>query len=151
MFGPLFGTLLLGFLLGTVFGNNDHSLVSSAPAAIESKKIYLNDNSWVIITIFLNWFWFVYCCSIFTLSYTQGGFARDTRSLLVWISDAGDLQVYWNFLFDNVTAPMVMIVLFISNLVQVYSCEYMRTDANFMKFFFFKLIYAVYANTFNGG
>ncbi len=50
-----------------------------------------------------------------------------------WIS-SGSLFVEWGFLFDSITAVMLVIVTFISFLVHVYSVDYMHNDPNFTRF-----------------
>jgi len=50
-----------------------------------------------------------------------------------WIS-SGCLTVDWGFMFDSLTATMVVIVTFISFLVHLYSIEYMSHDPHLPRF-----------------
>ena len=51
-----------------------------------------------------------------------------------WI-DLGPLKVDWGFSFDSLSMVMILIVLSISFLVHLYSCEYMEGDSNQIRFF----------------
>nr|YP_009325917.1 NADH dehydrogenase subunit 5 [Vertebrata lanosa]APC24958.1 NADH dehydrogenase subunit 5 [Vertebrata lanosa] len=63
--------------------------------------------------------------------------------LFYWlISD--DLLVKWNFLFDNLTSIMLIVVTFISFLVHFYSVEYMKFDPHFPRFLSFLSIFTFF-------
>jgi NADH-quinone oxidoreductase subunit L len=55
-------------------------------------------------------------------------------TLYTWIP-AGDLQVEFGFLFDNLTAVMLIVVTWIGTLVHVYSIGYMAHDPGQWRFF----------------
>ena len=54
-------------------------------------------------------------------------------SLSPWIS-SGILNINWSFLFDSVTAIMLVVVTSISSLVHIYSIKYMETDPHRPRF-----------------
>lgn len=56
-----------------------------------------------------------------------------TFSLANWF-ESGILKVNWSFLFDNLTATMLMVITSISFFVHLYSIEYMKTDPHFPRF-----------------
>nr|YP_010620114.1 NADH dehydrogenase subunit 5 [Periphykon beckeri]WAX04150.1 NADH dehydrogenase subunit 5 [Periphykon beckeri] len=47
------------------------------------------------------------------------------------------ITILWNFLFDSLTTSMLMIVIFISLLVHLYSFDYMQFDPHFPRFIAF--------------
>jgi len=53
--------------------------------------------------------------------------------MVIWI-ESNLLIVSWNFLFDNLTAIMLIVVTFISNLVHFYSIGYMFFDPHLSRF-----------------
>jgi len=55
-------------------------------------------------------------------------------TLYTWIP-VGELQVDFGFLFDNLTAVMVIVVTWIGALVHIYSIGYMEHDASKWRFF----------------
>jgi len=55
-------------------------------------------------------------------------------TLYTWIP-VGDLQVEFGFLFDNLTAVMLIVVTWIGSLVHIYSVGYMEHDASKWRFF----------------
>lgn len=63
------------------------------------------------------------------------GFCGTTCYILLgsWI-DSGILRVSWGFLFDSVTAIMLIVVTSISSLVHLYSIKYMETDPHRPRF-----------------
>jgi NADH-ubiquinone oxidoreductase chain 5 len=66
-----------------------------------------------------------------------------TISLFSWISiDLLDLN--FNFLFDSLTASMLVVVTFISFLVHIYSIEYMREDPHQIRFFSYISIFTFF-------
>ncbi len=66
----------------------------------------------------------------------------------------GVLNLSWGFLFDSLTAVMLVVVTFISFLVHFYSVNYMETDPHFIRFmsylslFTFMMLMLVTANNF---
>ena len=44
------------------------------------------------------------------------------------------LQVEWVFLFDSLSATMLLVVFFVSSLVHLYSLEYMAEDPHLIRF-----------------
>ena len=71
----------------------------------------------------------------------------------LWVG-ADSLNIEWSFLFDSLTAVMLMIVTFISTLVHLYSIGYMGEDPHFPRFmsylslFTFFMLILVTANNF---
>ncbi len=55
-------------------------------------------------------------------------------TLYTWIP-VGDLQVEFGFLFDNLTAVMLIVVTWIGSLVHIYSIGYMEHDHSKWRFF----------------
>lgn len=53
--------------------------------------------------------------------------------LSLWLS-CGSLELFWEILGDNYTLIMVFVVTFISLLVHIYSCEYMKEDPHLQRF-----------------
>jgi len=54
-------------------------------------------------------------------------------SLGSWIR-CGVFDISFEFLFDSLTATMLLVVSFISLLVHLYSLDYMKTDPHFIRF-----------------
>nr|QJH88478.1 Nad5 [Pterocladia lucida] len=54
-------------------------------------------------------------------------------SLVPWFT-VGTLSVNWSFLFDSVTAVMLIVVTSISTLVHFYSISYMQSDPHYPRF-----------------
>nr|YP_008963211.1 NADH dehydrogenase subunit 5 [Gelidium vagum]AGO19325.1 NADH dehydrogenase subunit 5 [Gelidium vagum] len=54
-------------------------------------------------------------------------------SLASWIN-VGSLSVKWGFMFDSVTAVMLVVITSISSLVHLYSISYMETDPHCPRF-----------------
>ena len=54
--------------------------------------------------------------------------------LFYWIN-IGELNLKWEFLFDSITATMLLLVTFVSFLVHLYSINYMSEDPHFIRFF----------------
>ena len=63
--------------------------------------------------------------------------------LFYWIL-SDDIFVRWNFLFDNLTSVMLLVVTFISFLVHFYSIEYMKLDPHFPRFISFLSIFTFF-------
>ncbi len=53
--------------------------------------------------------------------------------LFKWI-DVGNLNIYWEFLFDSVTSIMLLLIITISFCVHLYSIEYMKDDPHLFRF-----------------
>jgi len=66
--------------------------------------------------------------------YGGGDAQRIGFTLYTWIP-AGDLQVEFGFLFDNLTAVMIIVVTWIGSLVHIYSIGYMAHDPSKWRFF----------------
>nr|YP_010620229.1 NADH dehydrogenase subunit 5 [Dictyomenia sonderi]WAX04265.1 NADH dehydrogenase subunit 5 [Dictyomenia sonderi] len=58
------------------------------------------------------------------------------------ISD--NINISWNFLFDNLTTSMLLIVTFISLIVHIYSLDYMKLDPHFQRFNSFLSIFTFF-------
>nr|YP_010620068.1 NADH dehydrogenase subunit 5 [Rhodomelopsis africana]WAX04081.1 NADH dehydrogenase subunit 5 [Rhodomelopsis africana] len=63
--------------------------------------------------------------------------------LFSWIV-SDNINIYWNFLFDNLTSTMLLIVTFISTLVHLYSFDYMKSDPHFQRFISFLGIFTFF-------
>nr|YP_010620183.1 NADH dehydrogenase subunit 5 [Gredgaria maugeana]WAX04219.1 NADH dehydrogenase subunit 5 [Gredgaria maugeana] len=63
--------------------------------------------------------------------------------LIYWIL-SDNIIIKWNFLFDNLTAIMLLLVTFISTLVHFYSFEYMKFDPHFPRFIAFLGIFTFF-------
>lgn len=64
-------------------------------------------------------------------------------NLFYWlVSD--NIIIKWNFLFDNLTTSMLIVVTFISFLVHLYSLEYMKFDPHFSRFISFLSIFTFF-------
>ena len=64
-------------------------------------------------------------------------------NLFHWlVSD--NILIKWNFLFDNLTTSMLIVVTFISSLVHLYSLEYMKFDPHFPRFISFLGIFTFF-------
>jgi NADH-ubiquinone oxidoreductase chain 5 len=77
---------------------------------------------------------FISCiCSLILLycNYSTDGIIILPLSL--WLS-CGSLELFWEILGDNYTFIMVFVVTFISLLVHIYSCEYMKEDPHLQRF-----------------
>nr|YP_011017722.1 NADH dehydrogenase subunit 5 [Griffithsia okiensis]WQF69545.1 NADH dehydrogenase subunit 5 [Griffithsia okiensis] len=48
--------------------------------------------------------------------------------------ESGIIKINWNFLFDNVTVTMLIVITTISTLVHLYSINYMGSDPHFSRF-----------------
>ena len=71
------------------------------------------------------------------LAFGSLGSEEPTRigfTLYTWIP-SGDLQVEFGFLFDNLTAVMIIVVTWIGSLVHIYSIGYMSHDPSKWRFF----------------
>lgn len=54
-------------------------------------------------------------------------------TLFSWM-ESNILNIYWGFLFDSLTAVMLVVVTFISSLVHLYSISYMNNDPHLPRF-----------------
>lgn len=74
-----------------------------------------------------------FCFSLFI--FYETGFCGTVCyiSLASWI-EVGTLSVKWGFLFDSLTAVMLIVVTSISTLVHLYSISYMETDPHTPRF-----------------
>ena len=110
---------LIGFLIASLFSN------------------YISKKGSIFISIFcisisalLSFFIFyeiILCHSICTIK------------LFPWI-ESNIFIVYWGFLFDNVTAVMLVVVTFVSSLVHLYSVGYMSEDPHLPRFILFRKV-----------
>nr|YP_010619999.1 NADH dehydrogenase subunit 5 [Tayloriella tenebrosa]WAX04012.1 NADH dehydrogenase subunit 5 [Tayloriella tenebrosa] len=63
--------------------------------------------------------------------------------IFTWII-SDNINIKWNFLFDNLTSSMLIIITFISTLVHLYSFDYMKTDPHFQRFISFLGIFTFF-------
>ncbi len=61
--------------------------------------------------------------------------------------EIGILKINWGFLFDSITATMLVVVLSISTLVHLYSIEYMSIDPHVPRFMSFLSIFTFFMLT----
>lgn len=104
---------LLGFLIASLFSN------------------YISKKGSIIITLicmifstllaFIIFYEVILCHSICTIK------------LFPWI-ESNFFLIYWGFLFDNLTAVMLLVVTFVSTLVHIYSTNYMEQDPHLPRF-----------------
>nr|YP_011017032.1 NADH dehydrogenase subunit 5 [Gracilaria hainanensis]WQB61710.1 NADH dehydrogenase subunit 5 [Gracilaria hainanensis] len=60
-----------------------------------------------------------------------------------WI-EVGILKISWGFLFDSLTVTMLVVITVISNLVHLYSLEYMQSDPHLPRFMAFLEIFTFF-------
>ena len=104
---------LIGFLITSIFGRY-----------IGKQGSILLTTTLIAISSLLSFFVFyevVLCHSVCSLK------------LFTWI-DSNSLFVSWGFLFDSLTATMLIIVTFVSSLVHLYSSSYMSQDPHLPRF-----------------
>ena len=101
---------LFGFISGILFGK------------------YLNAPVFTTTMVFLS---FIISLFFFFDILTTGVNYKIT--LGSWVN-IGYLNVNWSFLFDSLTAIMLIVVTFISSLVHLYSTEYMEYDPHLSRF-----------------
>ena len=101
---------LFGFLSGILFGK------------------YLNAPVFTVGTVFSS---FIISLLFFFDILTTG--VNYKIILGSWI-EIGYLNITWSFLFDSLTAIMLIVVIFISSLVHLYSTEYMEYDPHLSRF-----------------
>jgi len=122
---------LLGFLGGSFFGRY-----------IGKHVLFLT-----ILNVYYSWF---FSFILLVLNYTHQSIIITTLS--PWIV-CDNLQIFWELLGDSLTLTMCCVVTFISLLVHLYSCEYMKEDPHLVRFLcylslftFFMLILVTAAN-----
>lgn len=123
---------LMGFLSGSLFGR------------------YVGKGA-AYITIFFLFLSFLLSNVVFWNVVSSGVTYKILLGL--WIG-SDSLNIEWCFLFDSLTATMLMIVTFISMLVHIYSIGYMGEDPHFPRFmsylslFTFFMLILITANNF---
>lgn len=103
---------LLNFLFSIFFGR------------FIGKKIVILNIVFMFLTSFISFFIFyevVLCHSICSIK------------LFSWI-ESNSLLIEWGFLFDSLTATMLVVVTFVSALVHLYSFGYMNNDPHLIRF-----------------
>ena len=108
IFLPLLGSIIAGLFVNY----------------LSKKGILILNLFCITVTSFLAFFMFydvVLCHSICSIK------------LFPWI-ESNIFIVYWGFLFDNLTATMLIVVTFVSCLVHYYSVSYMGEDPHLPRF-----------------
>ena len=128
IFIPLLSTIVTGF-----FGN---LLTKEGTTRIAS--------GFILLTCIISYFIFYEVCFCDCPCYI---------TLSPWII-AGSFKLYWDFIFDSLTATMLVVVLTISTVVHIYSISYMAHDPHINRFmsylslFTFFMIVLVTANNY---
>ena len=128
IFLPILTSIITGF-----FGN---FLTKKGTTRIAS--------GFIILTCILSYIVFYEVCFCLSPCYI---------TLSPWIF-AGSFKLYWDFIFDSLTATMLVVVLTISSVVHVYSISYMDHDPHINRFmsylslFTFFMIILVTANNY---
>lgn len=128
IFIPLLSTIVTGF-----FGN---LLTKEGTTRIAS--------GFILLTCIISYFIFYEVCFCDCPCYI---------TLSPWII-AGSFKLYWDFIFDSLTATMLIVVLTISTVVHIYSISYMAHDPHINRFmsylslFTFFMIVLVTANNY---
>ena len=128
IFIPLLSTIVTGF-----FGN---LLTKEGTTRIAS--------GFILLTCIISYFIFYEVCLCDCPCYI---------TLSPWII-AGSFKLYWDFIFDSLTATMLVVVLTISTVVHIYSISYMSHDPHINRFmsylslFTFFMIVLVTANNY---
>ena len=128
IFIPLLSTIVTGF-----FGN---LLTKKGTTRITS--------GFILLTCIISYFIFYEVCFCDCPCYI---------TLSPWII-AGSFKLYWDFIFDSLTATMLVVVLTISTVVHIYSISYMSHDPHINRFmsylslFTFFMIVLVTANNY---
>ena len=128
IFIPLLSTIVTGF-----FGN---LLTEEGTTRIAS--------GFILLTCIISYFIFYEVCFCDCPCYI---------TLSPWII-AGSFKLYWDFIFDSLTATMLVVVLTISTVVHIYSISYMSHDPHINRFmsylslFTFFMIVLVTANNY---
>ncbi len=108
IFLPLLGAFTAGFF-GRYIGKHGAIIVTTASVFLSS------------IFSFIVFYEVVLCHSVCTFK------------LFTWM-ESNSLLVSWGFLFDSLTATMLIVVTFISSLVHLYSSSYMEEDPHVPRF-----------------
>lgn len=128
IFIPLLSTIVTGF-----FGN---LLTKEGTTRIAS--------GFILLTCIISYFIFYEVCFCDCPCYI---------TLSPWII-AGSFKLYWDFIFDSLTATMLVVVLTISTVVHIYSISYMAHDPHINRFmsylslFTFFMIVLITANNY---
>lgn len=118
LFFPLLSTIICGFF-GRFLGRTGVSIIS----------LFCLFSS-VLLSIFL--FYEVTLCNSIC-----------SFKLFNWVS-SGLLYLSWGVLFDSLTSIMLIVVLFISFLVHLYSISYMWDDPHFIRFMSYLSLFTVF-------
>ena len=95
----------------------------------------------------------IICFFFSIIAFHEIGIVDSTYCLIIckWIN-SGFLKSSWGFLFDSLSATMLIIVIFISSLVHIYSVSYMEQDPHnprfmsYLSLFTFFMIFLVTSN-----
>ncbi len=104
---------LIGFLIASCFGRY---IAKKGSILITTTLVSLSS-----VFSFIVFYEVVLCHSVCTIK------------LLPWL-DSNSLYVSWGFLFDSLTATMLVVVTFVSSLVHLYSSSYMSQDPHLPRF-----------------
>ena len=108
IFFPLIGSFCASFL-GRYLGKQGAAIVTTTLVGLSA------------IFSFVIFFEVVLCHSVCVIT------------LFSWM-ESNVLNIYWGFLFDSLTAVMLVVVTFISSLVHLYSISYMNNDPHLPRF-----------------
>lgn len=108
IFFPLIGSFCASFL-GRYLGKQGAAIVTTTLVALSA------------MFSFVIFFEVVLCHSVCVIT------------LFSWM-ESNILNIYWGFLFDSLTAVMLVVVTFISSLVHLYSISYMNNDPHLPRF-----------------
>ena len=108
IFLPLLASFVAGFF-GRWIGKQGAVIVTTASVALSS-----------LLSFFI-FYEVVLCHSVCTLK------------LFTWM-ESNSLLISWGFLFDSLTATMLIVVTFVSSLVHLYSSGYMSEDPHLPRF-----------------
>jgi NADH-ubiquinone oxidoreductase chain 5 len=118
LYFPL-ATIILLFGFGRYFGKNGSAIISTLNCLLS-----LGCALYIFIEVGL----------AHSICYVQ---------TIRWFS-IGILEVCWEFIFDPLTAVMLLVVLVISTLVHIYSIEYMKEDPFLIRFLSFLSLFTVF-------
>lgn len=81
-----------------------------------------------------------------TIIWVEVGYGNSpiSQSQSDWIITSSQINIEWNFIFDNLTASMQIPVLYISSQVQQYSLSYMSNDPHISRFFSYLSIFTFF-------
>lgn len=108
LFIPLLSAIVTGFF-GNFLSKNGATKIAS---------------SFILLTCLLSYIIFYEVCFCMSPCYI---------TLSPWII-AGSFKLYWDFIFDSLTATMLVVVLTISTVVHIYSISYMAHDPHIIRF-----------------